>query len=75
MPSKAGVQQFGIESIDDFKELIHAAELCGFRPLLAEGWVLEPSEEYQQRLGRRYAHLVPDDVDGGQIRVAPWYNM
>ena len=75
MPSNAGVQQFGIESISDFEHLIAAAITCGFRPLLAEGWVHEPRAKYMQRLGRKYRHLVPRDVEGGPIKVAPWYNM
>jgi hypothetical protein len=66
--------EIGVESIQDFRELVDRSREAGLRVTLAEGWTLNPDARKPNRLGAAYANLVPDHWRGQQIQVPAWYN-
>jgi len=66
--------EVGVETIQDFRELVDGSLQAGLRVTLAEGWTLDPTARKPNRLGAAYAHLVPDHWRGQQIQVPHWYN-
>jgi hypothetical protein len=79
--------EVGIETVDDFREFVDGALEEGIHVMLAEGWTMKRDRTRPNRLGRKYARLVPswDHLPGPSrqgdprgipdaIKVPDWYN-
>lgn len=71
----------GIENIADFRNFTLLCLAAGIRPVLAEGWTMnpdpgnaDPKKRYPNRLGAAFAPFVPPDWNDGQWLVPRWYN-
>ena len=66
--------EIGVQSIQDFADLVNWCVGFDFAVNLAEGWVLNALANKPNRLGPSFAHLVPDYWANQQVRVPGWYN-
>jgi hypothetical protein len=62
----------GVESIQDFADLIHFCESEGVRVTLSSAWTQEPTGGKPNRLGAPFENRVP--LDGRRVVVPAWYN-
>jgi hypothetical protein len=65
--------EYGIETIQDFREFIQMCEDDKIRVILGEGWTLPPDDKKPNRLGPTYARLVPEWMEG-PWKAPDWYN-